>query len=160
RGILHDALPIYSLLEISSRRGKAAEVFNILRGLEFKKEQDCEYDQAPGKHKTMCLVDSGLAFNSPFPTMLRPERKVEIILSFDFSCKDSDDKELPFKNLLRAERWAKEQGLPFPQIDGNPVLENSDIEECYVFEDQSDPECPTILHFPLTNKTFKDFSAP
>ena len=64
------------------------------------------------------------------------------------------------QNILKAERWAKEHGLPFPQIDGNPVLENPDIQECYVFEDQSDPECPTILHFPLTNKTFRDFSAP
>ena len=64
------------------------------------------------------------------------------------------------QNILKAERWAKKHGLPFPQIDGNPVLENPDIQECYVFEDQSDPECPTILHFPLTNKTFRDFSAP
>ena len=64
------------------------------------------------------------------------------------------------QNLLRAERWAKEHGLPFPQIDWNPIFENSDIQECYVFEDQSDPECPTILHFALTNKTFRDFSAP
>ena len=45
----------------------------------------------------MCIVDSGIAFNSPFPAMIRPERKVELILSFDFSQRDGGDKELPFK---------------------------------------------------------------
>jgi hypothetical protein len=49
----------------------------------------------------MCLVDSGIAFNSPFPTLLRPERKVELILSFDFSQRDGGDTELPFKVSLR-----------------------------------------------------------
>lgn len=58
---------------------------------------DCDYDEAPGNCKTMCLVDSGIAFNSPYPTLLRPERKVEIILSFDFSQRDGGDTELPFK---------------------------------------------------------------
>lgn len=43
----------------------------------------------------MCLIDAGIAFNSPYPTLLRQERKVEIILSFDFSQRDSD-KEPPF----------------------------------------------------------------
>ena len=58
---------------------------------------ESDFDLAPGNHKTMCLVDSGIAFNSPYPTILRPERKVEIILSFDFSQRDGGDKELPFK---------------------------------------------------------------
>jgi phospholipase A2 len=45
----------------------------------------------------MCIVDSGVAFNSPFPAMLRPERKVELILSFDFSQRAGGDTELPFE---------------------------------------------------------------
>jgi hypothetical protein len=57
---------------------------------------DEDFSDAPGKEKTMCIVDSGIAFNSPFPAMLRPERKVELILSFDFSQRDGGDKELPF----------------------------------------------------------------
>ena len=44
----------------------------------------------------MCVVDSGIAFNSPFPVLLRPERKVELILSFDLSQRDNGDKEPPF----------------------------------------------------------------
>ena len=58
---------------------------------------DEDFSDAPGKDKTMCIVDSGIAFNSPFPAMIRPERKVELILSFDFSQRDGGDKELPFK---------------------------------------------------------------
>jgi phospholipase A2 len=44
----------------------------------------------------MCIVDSGIAFNSPFPAVLRPERDVQLILSFDFSQKDDGDDEPPF----------------------------------------------------------------
>jgi hypothetical protein len=58
---------------------------------------DEEYSKLIGKEKTMCVVDSGIAFNSPFPTALRPERKVELILSFDFSQRDiNGDDEPPF----------------------------------------------------------------
>ena len=69
---------------------------NELLALLLDKGYDC-YDNAPGSHKTMCLVDSGIAFNSPYPMLLRPEREVELILSFDFSEKGGGDKELPFK---------------------------------------------------------------
>ena len=64
------------------------------------------------------------------------------------------------KTILKAERWARDNGLPFPQIEGNPVLEDPEFKECYVFEDTENPECPTILHFPLINNTFKEFSEP
>ena len=40
------------------------------------------------------------------------------------------------------------------------MIKDEDIRECYVFEDPDDPRCPTILHFPLINKTFKDYVAP
>jgi hypothetical protein len=58
---------------------------------------DQEHDYATGRDKTICVVDSGIAFNSPFPAVLRAERKVELILSFDFSQRDGGDNELPFK---------------------------------------------------------------
>ena len=64
------------------------------------------------------------------------------------------------QNILKAERWAKGNGLPFPQIAGNTALENTDIQECYVFEDVTNSKCPIVLHFPLTNKTFREFSKP
>ncbi|CAB4028757.1 cytosolic phospholipase A2 [Paramuricea clavata] len=144
----------------SSRKGKAAECFNFCRGLNFKSKKDDEHDHATGKDKTICVVDSGIAFNSPFPAILRPERKVELILSFDFSQRDGGDKELPFKELLKAEQWAKDRGHPFPQIKGNPVTEDPNIRECYVFENKDDAMCPMIVHFPIVNKTFREYLKP
>ena len=45
----------------------------------------------------MSIVDSGIAFNSPYPVLVRKERKVDLILSFDLSQRDGGDKEMPFK---------------------------------------------------------------
>ena len=45
----------------------------------------------------MCLVDSGLAFNSPYPVLLREEREIDLILSFDVSQRDDGDNAMPFK---------------------------------------------------------------
>lgn len=42
------------------------------------------------------LVDAGIAFNSPYPSVLHPSRNVDIIISFDFSDR-GDDAALPFK---------------------------------------------------------------
>ena len=64
---------------------------------------DADFNNAAGKEKTMCIVDSGIAFNSPYPALLRAERKVELILSFDFSQRGGDNEppfELSFSNHL------------------------------------------------------------
>ena len=53
-------------------------------------------DKFPLSAKRIALVDGGLAFNSPFPPLLRPERDVDIFLSFDFS-KRKEDLEFPFE---------------------------------------------------------------
>ena len=46
----------------------------------------------------MELIDAGLMFNSPYPPLLRKERSVDLILSFDFSARETDE-ERPFKVL-------------------------------------------------------------
>jgi phospholipase A2 len=61
---------------------------------------------------------------------------------------------------LQAEQWAKDHGHPFPQIKGNPITEDPNIRECYVFENKDDTACPMILHFPIVNKTFREFVKP
>ena len=70
--------------------------------------------------KKLFIVDSGLAFNSPFPLLLRPQRAVDIYLSFDFSQRKNDDerdiKEL-FRELLLAEKWANQNKVQFPPIE-------------------------------------------
>lgn len=34
---------------------------------------------------SLCLVDAGLAINSPYPLVLQPQRAVDLIVSFDYS---------------------------------------------------------------------------
>ena len=48
----------------------------------------------------MELIDAGLMFNSPYPPLLRKERSVDIILSFDFSARETDE-ERPFKVITQ-----------------------------------------------------------
>ena len=48
------------------------------------------------KTRNIMVVDAGLEFNSPYPPVLRPQRNVDILLSFDFSARKTDD-EYPFK---------------------------------------------------------------
>lgn len=46
--------------------------------------------------KEMMLVDAGISFNSPYPAILHPARKVDVIISFDFSDR-GEDKNCPFE---------------------------------------------------------------
>ena len=41
--------------------------------------------------KKIYLVDSGLSFNLPFPIALRPQREIELYITFDFSSRKTDD---------------------------------------------------------------------
>ena len=50
----------------------------------------------PTNLKRMYVVDGGLTFNSPYPLLLRPQRNVDLLLSFDFSARPSDSSP-PFK---------------------------------------------------------------
>ena len=47
--------------------------------------------------KRMFLVDGGLMFNLPYPPLLRPQRKVDVYLSFEFSARKSDFDENPLQ---------------------------------------------------------------
>lgn len=53
-------------------------------------------DESALTSRRIYLVDSGLVFNSPYPPLLRPERDVDVFLSFDFSVRKRDV-EFPFQ---------------------------------------------------------------
>ncbi|XP_027207890.1 cytosolic phospholipase A2 isoform X2 [Penaeus vannamei] len=169
---------------LNSRAGRAGEVLNPFRGLSLRhsfpispfatdgmeEEEDqvdsdnfgagCRYEPLDNKAKKLFIVDSGLAFNSPYPLLLRPQRAVDIYLSFDFSQRP-EDKSQPFKELLLAERWAIQNKVPFPPIEKQVAqYENEEVRECYVFKHPMDHFCPVILHFPLVNNNFRKFKAP
>ncbi|XP_042321117.1 cytosolic phospholipase A2 [Sceloporus undulatus] len=119
------------------------------------------YEPLDVKSKKIHIVDSGLTFNLPYPLILRPQRGVDLIISFDFSARPSDSSP-PFKEILLAEKWAKMNKLPFPKIDPN-VFDREGLKECYVFKPKnpaSDIDCPTIIHFVLANINFRNYKAP
>ena len=62
-----------------------------------------------------------MAFNSPYPPILRAQRNVDVILSFDYSRRPKDDAPM-FKELKIAEKWARLNNVPFPPIDENIAL--------------------------------------
>lgn len=105
-------------------------------------------------------MDSGLSFNLPFPLTLRPQRGIELYITFDFSSRQSDST-APFRELLLAEKWATLHRIPFP-----PVREiakkyvDKPLEECYVFKDTKEKSVPVVILFPLVNKDFRKYKSP
>ncbi|XP_076435654.1 uncharacterized protein LOC143275440 [Babylonia areolata] len=174
--ILRGVIESQSCELLSTRAGRAAVIHNFMRGLNLQQtyplspftplnqrvregdEFDGIFDLHPTHIKHIYMVDAGLTFNSPYPLILRPQRGVDVILSFDFSARDSDSTP-PFKELLLAEKWAKLNRLPFPPIDPS-VVDREGLKEVYVFRDPHDPHCPIVLHFPLVNIHFRNFKAP
>ncbi|CAG0886325.1 unnamed protein product [Cyprideis torosa] len=167
---------------LSGRKWRAPIIFNPLRGIPLEnrfpispyaaavQESDVETDDpdfklgreqaSDTKSKYSFVVDAGLCINSPYPVLLRPQRNVELYLSFDFSGRKSDQAP-PFKELEQAEKWARLNHVKFPPV--KKLVEEfrkEEMRECYVFEDPEDPSCPIILHFVLLNLSFKEFKAP
>ena len=78
------------------------------------------YEPLDVKSKKIHVVDSGLTYNLPFPLILRPQRGVDLIISFDFSARPSDSsppfKVLPTEGMFRSSdsgRWVVLYGLAF-----------------------------------------------
>ena len=119
------------------QRMSPASIHNFLRGI-----------QGPPKYGNIdfsnitdfTLVDAGIAFNLPFPPLLRAERKTDIIIALDAS---STIKNAPA--LKGAEKFAKNNGLKFPKID----YTNLEKKTISVFKDENDPETPVIIYLPL-----------
>ncbi|XP_074838420.1 cytosolic phospholipase A2 gamma-like [Carettochelys insculpta] len=95
------------------------------------------------KEKVISLVDAGIAINCAFPLVLRPERKVKLILSFDYGPFE------PFKAIKQAARYCKENCIPFPEIDEKLLQDPDNPSDCYIFRGEG---APTVMHFPLFNK--------
>uniref|UniRef100_A0A3B3VYS0 Phospholipase A2 n=1 Tax=Poecilia latipinna TaxID=48699 RepID=A0A3B3VYS0_9TELE len=122
-------------------------------------EFDRIYEPLDVKSKKIHVVDSGLTYNLPYPLILRPQRGVDLIISFDFSARPSDSSP-PFKELLLAEKWARMNKLQFPKIDPK-VFDREGLKECYVFKPRKgEKNCPTVIHFVLVNINFRKFKAP
>ncbi|XP_013909876.1 PREDICTED: cytosolic phospholipase A2 gamma-like isoform X2 [Thamnophis sirtalis] len=89
------------------------------------------------------LIDAGLTINTAYPSVLRPERQVKLILSFDFSAGD------PFLTIKKAAEYCEAHAIPFPKIDENALQDLDNPLDCYIFRGE---HTPTIIHCPLFNK--------
>ncbi|XP_048833479.1 cytosolic phospholipase A2-like [Brienomyrus brachyistius] len=171
---------------LKSREGRASKVHNFMWGLrlntfvpyspfgglnkEASAAPDADavkepnefnriYEPLDPNSKKIYMVDSGLSFNLPYPLILRPQREVDLVISFDFTARPSDSSP-PFKELLLAEKWARLNKLPFPKIDPK-VFDREGLKECYVFKpEDGQKNCPTIIHFVLANINFRNFKSP
>ncbi|KAA0719104.1 Cytosolic phospholipase A2 [Triplophysa tibetana] len=152
---LNSTLPFSPFNGITNQNSVEEEVDAVTDPDEF----DRIYEPLDVKSKKIHVVDSGLTFNLPYPLILRPQRGVDLIISFDFSARPSDSSP-PFKEILLAEKWARMNKLPFPKIDSK-VFDREGLKECYVFRpNKGDKNCPTVIHFVLANINFRDFKAP
>ncbi|XP_069505151.1 cytosolic phospholipase A2 gamma-like [Ambystoma mexicanum] len=104
-------------------------------------DQDASIPTALTSQEYIHLIDAGLAINSAYPLVLRPERKVDLILSFDFSAGD------PFATLKESAEYCRSNKIPFPIITLDTREENYPS-GCYIFKG---PNVPTVMHFPLFN---------
>ncbi|XP_012661766.1 cytosolic phospholipase A2 delta [Otolemur garnettii] len=123
----------------------------------FSTWADCQLDSRPSQltpqESQLCLVDPCYFINTSCPSMFRSGRRLDLILSFDYSLSS------PFEALQQTELYCRAQGLPFPRVEPSPQDQHQP-RECHLFSDPSCPEAPLLLHFPLVNASFKDHSAP
>ena len=75
--------------------------------------------------------------NLPFPPVLRPQRAVDIIISFDFTARMTDygdEPEFdPLKQVRLAEKWARIHKLDFPRVPGKALQKCSPSPKTDVF---------------------------
>uniref|UniRef100_A0A8C3B9J7 Phospholipase A2 n=1 Tax=Cairina moschata TaxID=8855 RepID=A0A8C3B9J7_CAIMO len=147
-------------------RPAASEIPNFLKGLQinnnylesqFSTWKDCELDSRPnhltGATDYLILIDTAFAFATSYPPLTRPERKMDVILHFNYS---SGSQTGPLKE---ASKYFANQGIPFP-TEVPDDQETPNLKECYVLGDKESPETPIVIFFPLVNDTFREYKAP
>ncbi|GAB0190415.1 cytosolic phospholipase A2 epsilon-like [Grus japonensis] len=155
-----------ALRDILTDRPAVSKYHNFLRGFQmhneyiqqehFTKWKDTLLDTSPndlrGKSEHLELVDAAFFFETSCPPLMRPERKVDVIIHLNYT---GGSQTLP---LEQACRYFSEQGIPFPSI-GLKDDENN-LKECYMFDGADTPGAPLLLYFPLVNDTFQRYVAP
>ncbi|XP_029454496.1 cytosolic phospholipase A2 delta-like [Rhinatrema bivittatum] len=156
-----------TLKDILTNRPIHGEQHNFLKGFQlhndynqhnqFSTWKDSQLDSSPNQltplAEKLCLVDAGYFINASYPPLLRAERNVDIILSFDYTM------DTPVQSIEQTFHYCSEQRIPFPKIELSEE-ERKNPKECYVFMDEKCPAAPTVLHFPLVNDTFRTHKAP
>ncbi|NXN67758.1 PA24E phospholipase, partial [Himantopus himantopus] len=155
-----------ALRDILTDRPAVSKYHNFLRGFQmhneyiqqehFTKWKDTLLDSSPndlrGNSEHLELVDAAFFFETSCPPLMRPERKVDVIIHLNYT---GGSQTLP---LEQACRYFSEQGIPFPSIGLKDDEKN--LKECYMFDGADTPGAPLLLYFPLVNDTFQRYVAP
>uniref|UniRef100_U3ILJ3 Phospholipase A2 n=1 Tax=Anas platyrhynchos platyrhynchos TaxID=8840 RepID=U3ILJ3_ANAPP len=149
-------------------RPAASEIPNFLKGLQmnnnylesqFSTWKDCELDSRPnhltGATDYLILIDTAFAFATSYPPLTRPERKMDVILHFNYSSETL----FSVSPLKEASKYFANQGIPFP-TEVPDDQETPNLKECYILGDKESPETPIVIFFPLVNDTFREYKAP
>ncbi|NXE19805.1 PA24E phospholipase, partial [Ardeotis kori] len=155
-----------ALRDILTDRPAVSKYHNFLRGFQMHNEyiqhehftrwKDTLLDSSPndlrGNSEHLELVDAAFFFETSCPPLMRPERKVDVLIHFNYT---GGSQTLP---LEQACRYFSEQGIPFPSIGLKDDEKN--LKECYMFDGAETPGAPLLLYFPLVNDTFQRYVAP
>ncbi|KAH0620647.1 hypothetical protein JD844_021313 [Phrynosoma platyrhinos] len=155
------------LRDVITLRPVLAHYYNFMKGLHlnnkylendsFRTWKDTVLDSVPNQltdtEEYLELVDTACFINTSCPPLLRPERKVDVILHLNYS---GGSQLLP---LDLSTKYYAEQGIPFPKV----VLTEEDrehLKECYVFDEVENPKAPILVYMPLVCDTFQNYKAP
>uniref|UniRef100_A0A663EA03 Phospholipase A2 n=1 Tax=Aquila chrysaetos chrysaetos TaxID=223781 RepID=A0A663EA03_AQUCH len=154
-----------TLREMMTGRPVVSTYHNFLKGLQLHNKylenesfcmwKDTVLDSSPNQLNEMGdylkLVDTAFFINTSCPPILRPERKVDVILHLNYS---GGSQTLP---LDLFSEYCLEHGIPFPSTDLSQE-DREHLKECYVFEDSL--EAPILAYFPLVCDTFQKYKTP
>ncbi|NXG83852.1 PA24E phospholipase, partial [Stercorarius parasiticus] len=154
-----------SLREMMTGRPVVSTYHNFLKGLQLHNKylenesfcmwKDTVLDSSPNQLNEMGdylkLIDTAFFINTSCPPILRPERKVDVILHLNYS---GGSQTLP---LDLFSEYCLEHGIPFPGTELSQE-DREHLKECYVFEDSL--EAPILAYFPLVCDTFQKYKAP
>ncbi|NWS72009.1 PA24E phospholipase, partial [Crotophaga sulcirostris] len=154
-----------TLRQMMTGRPVVSTYHNFLKGLQLHNKylenerfcmwKDTVLDSSPNQLNEMGdylkLVDTAFFINTSCPPVLRPERKVDVILHLNYS---GGSQTLPLELFSE---YCLEHGIPFP---GTELIQEDreHLKECYVFEDNL--EAPVLVYFPLVCDTFQKYKAP
>ncbi|XP_067264371.1 cytosolic phospholipase A2 gamma-like [Chanodichthys erythropterus] len=159
-GTLRDMFPLLALTTSSESDPNQwiwGTNYNFLHNM-----KDERVPLALQEKETRDYIDAGLLLNSPYFSVLRKERNIDLIISLDFS--DGD----PFMTVKEAAEMCKKRNIPFPEVN----IPEEDVKkpmDFYVFKGQN---TPTVIHIPLFNmincgddietwrKKYKTFQGP
>uniref|UniRef100_A0A663LM35 Phospholipase A2 n=1 Tax=Athene cunicularia TaxID=194338 RepID=A0A663LM35_ATHCN len=146
--------------QVLTERVMVSKFYNFLKGFQVHNEylqsksfsiwKDTVLENFPNQlteaAKFMCLADTAGYIDISYPPLMRPERKVDVVLHLNYSSGSQTS-------------YFLKQGIPFPKIHLSEE-EKKNLKECYIFEDPETPEAPTVVFFPLVNDTFRKYKEP